>query len=189
MKCSICKTELIKGERTKFDTKQVHVTYVCNNCNCNSFGMCWDKRGALLSDSPVDKSKFIDKIVTAFGSELRNLKISELNPPTNHTRFSFHPFKFVCIVEYKFNEFGKIIDTIKTKKTLKWCKKINQYVPWINPWILFRACVNDFKTLEDDELKRDSLRPPKWDKRWGRRLAGLYLRTLNRKIYQNLFDT
>jgi hypothetical protein len=167
--------------------------HFCPNPDCKSFGLLWDDEGFIYHDSKNIVDEFIDDNPYAFGSYARREKAKEDYPDSTRTVFLLYPFKWQVKTSYDINLDGEVAKTNKTLKTL--IKKKGYYHLWESPYHLFRRCVNDFKVnkkryLDGDKNVywnlRDSLYPPPWDKRWGRKIASCWLRMWNKSLKDDM---
>jgi hypothetical protein len=155
--------------------------------------LLWDDDGFIYHDPLNVANQFIDNNPYAFGSYARREKAKEKHPSKTRTVMAFYPFKWQIKTTYEINLDGDVSRTRNSLKTL--IKKKGYYQLWESPYKLFRRCVNEFKDnkkkyLEGDESVvsdlKDTLYPPKWDKRWGKRFASWWIGMFNKGIKRDM---
>jgi len=145
MRCSICKSLLVKGGQERLETIDEHICcpneppkmkdkFVCSNSRCASSlaNSCWNEIGDYYGDYVWSKKfQFIDNLKSAFDSLARQLEVEIYKEDENYTWFivpSWFPIRkgWKCKVEYSYeaNEKGEIL---KRKRQYKWVTSDNVY--------------------------------------------------------------
>ena len=211
MRCSVCESELIKGEGLKgYMTLGEHVSdpnqippdkeyYVCSDDECitRKTSSYWDPYGAFYSSDFRTKFEFKDGWHPALGSPARKDQVEIYKKDENFTFLNLWFFKFNWIWEYEADEDGKIL---KRKLKLEVWKRIKGggYVGYISGIRMFFFCLRRLKEKiswyleKPSEFNKNQLVrefKPDWkDKRWWKRLYQKWINFRYRKFRKQLLE-
>ena len=135
MRCSICKTELVPGEKKKYETLSDHVsqpnaidyplrsTFVCPNMDCELGDSFWGPDGDFYTSirlKEYDELPFIQGNSGAFGSFWRKVKAEEIG---EKKEYGFKLWKFWLRILFKYfcDEEGDTI--VRTPRIELWVKE------------------------------------------------------------------
>lgn len=189
MKCSACRTELIRGSILKLETLNEHVScsevspkqsWKCPNLDCPAPGVIWNDDGESY-ESFGHNFPFIDGNPGAFGSIDRRLYVECYKHDQDRLLFTIKGWKCYLRWTYKADEDGNVLSR---HWHLEWVRPDN--VVYMSGWRMFKFTIRnvwrDWRNLRknnrsysrkrlEDEIDRGNWPRAEWWRKFGAFMA------------------
>lgn len=185
MLCPCCKSEIIKGDKARFQTSEEHVsipnatpplrsTLVCSNSDCitRKHDTFWDWNGDRYGGYDINESEFINSNDAPFGTISRRLNVEIYKKGLKKKKYlspkwMFNIYQPVLEWNYKSNEDGEVLKKWISISYLKKDEQDGRFCLGVTPfwrthqflWHRFKNNIKRYKKNKDSYFLKKAFEP------------------------------